>query len=57
MPKFGVDATKIINYYVEVEADDEFHARKIVDDLIVDDFAQVGTEFTVDYVYENKEVV
>lgn len=56
MPKFGVDATKIVAYYVVVEASDEFEARQIVDDFIVDDFDQVGTEFTIDYVYEMKEV-
>jgi hypothetical protein len=55
MAKFGIDATKIINYYVEVEAENEFDAREIVDSFIVDDFEQVGTEFIVDYVYE-KEV-
>lgn len=52
MSKFLVTATKVINYEVEVDADDEFHAHEVLGDLIVDDFTQVGTEFTVDSIRE-----
>lgn len=52
MGKFLITATKVINYETEVEANDMFHAYEVVGDLIVDDFTQVGTEFTIDYVSE-----
>jgi len=51
MPKFLVNATQIINYQLEVEADNSEAAMgeaERVSDYHFDELCEVGREFTVD---------
>ena len=54
MPLFEVEANKVIHYRNKIEADTLEEAEAIVDEMIVDDFTQVNTVFTVEYVTEVK---
>lgn len=56
MPKYLVTATRVINYEIEIEAVDEFDAYNVLDDYITDDFTEVGSEFTIDYILEVENV-
>ncbi len=49
---FQVNATRITNYGATVWARNEEEAEQYLDTWIVDDFSEVGQEFTIDEVYE-----
>lgn len=52
--KFRVTATKIINLETLVMAENQEQVEQFLDDWIVDDFRQVGSEFTIDYIEEEE---
>jgi hypothetical protein len=49
---FSVTATRITNYGATVWARNQEEAEQYLDTWIVDDFSEVGQEFTIDEVYE-----
>lgn len=46
MATFTMEATKRIYLRTTIEADSIEEAQKIADELIVDDFEEIGTDFT-----------
>jgi hypothetical protein len=53
--KFRVTATKIINLETVVRAENQEQVEEFLSDWIVDDFTQVGAEFTIDYIEEEED--
>ena len=49
MATFTMEATKRIFLRTTIEADSIEEAQKIADELIVDDFEEIGTDFTETY--------
>lgn len=57
MPRFIIEATRIHNYEVEVEAEDELSAHAQLDDWIADDFEdfEVGASWEFNAIEIEKE--
>lgn len=49
MATFTMEATKRIYLRTTIEAETLEEAQKIADELIVDDFEEIGTDFTETY--------
>lgn len=49
MAKYEITATRIINYSAEVEANSQDEAIAIAEQMSMDEFGEVGHEFTIDY--------
>jgi hypothetical protein len=50
MAKYKIYATKTITLEAIVDAETEFEAWKVSDELITDDFDQMGTSFKIETV-------
>ena len=47
--KFTIEATKRVYLRTHIEADSVLEAHKIADELITDDFEEIGTDFQLTY--------
>lgn len=55
MAKYAITATRIVNFYTEVEADSPDDAVEIAREMREVEFDAIGGEFTIDYAEEISE--